>query len=147
SIEETPRGIPFNVGYWVGPDGRGIVAALNPGSYGGQVREDISKSPADLSARNNVVDWPRRVERNGKASGVFTDYHYYGTGDTGGSPREDSVRMLEEILARNDGPLKVVSSTAEQMFLNISSNQIKGLPRYEGDLLLTDHSAGSITSQ
>jgi len=30
SIEETPRGIPFNVGYWVGPDGRGIVAALNP---------------------------------------------------------------------------------------------------------------------
>ena len=149
SIEETPRGIPWNVGFWQGPDGRGVIAALNPGSYGGQIREDISKSPsiADPNARNNPVDWPRRVERNGKASGVFTDYHYYGTGDTGGSPREDSVRMLEEILKRGDGPLKVVSSTAEQMFLNISSNQIKGLPRYEGDLLLTDHSAGSITSQ
>jgi alpha-mannosidase len=55
--------------------------------------------------------------------------------------------MLEEIVKRNDGPLKVVSSTAEQMFLNIRPDQIKGLPRYEGDLLLTDHSAGSITSQ
>ena len=160
SIEETPRGIPFNVGYWVGPDGRGVVAALNPGSYGGQVREDISKSPvvADPNARNNPVDWPRRVERNGKASGLFTDYHYYGTGDTGGSPREDSVRMMEAIVTRNnalveaqaavgDGPLKVVSATAEQMFLNIRPDQISRLPRYEGDLLLTDHSAGSITSE
>jgi alpha-mannosidase len=156
SIEETPRGIPFNVGYWVGPDGRGIIAALNPGSYGGQVREDISKSPA--TAGNNVVDWPRRVERNGKASGLFTDYHYYGTGDTGGAPREDSVRMMEAIVTRNnalvgaqaavgDGPLKVVSATAEQMFLNIRPDQIARLPRYEGDLLLTDHSAGSITSE
>jgi alpha-mannosidase len=160
SIEETPRGIPFNVGYWVGPDGRGIVAALNPGSYGGQVREDISKSPPilDANAHNNPVDWPRRVERNGKASGLFTDYHYYGTGDTGGSPREDSVRMVEAIVTRNnalveaqaavgDGPLKVVSATAEQMFLNIRPEHIAKLPRYEGDLLLTDHSAGSITSQ
>src|SRR6185369_16862432 len=156
SIEETPRGIPFNVGYWVGPDGRGIIAALNPGSYGGQVREDISKSP--VITGNNTVDWPRRVERNGKASGLFTDYHYYGTGDTGGSPREDSVRMMEAIVTRNnalvdaqvavgDGPLKVVSATAEQMFLNIRPEHVARLPRYEGDLLLTDHSAGSITSQ
>ena len=161
SIQETPRGIPFNVGYWQGPDGRGIIAALNPGSYGGQVREDISKSPvvANPNARNAPVDWPRRVERNGKVSGLFTDYHYYGTGDTGGAPREDSVRMMEAIVTRNtslmpspvasvgDGPLKVISATAEQMFLNIRPEQIKGLPRYEGDLLLTDHSAGSLTSQ
>jgi len=148
SIEETPRGIPWNVGWWQGPDGRGIVAALNPGSYGGQIREDISKSPpASLNAGSNVVDWPRRVNLNGKVSGLFTDYHYYGTGDTGGAPREDSVRMMESIVMKNDGPLKVVSSTAEQMFLNIRPEYLKNLPRYEGDLLLTDHSAGSITSQ
>lgn len=149
SIEETPRGIPWNVGWWQGPDGRGVIAALNPGSYGGQIREDISKSPviADPNARNNPVDWPRRVERNGQVSGLFTDYHYYGTGDTGGSPREDSVKMLESIVTKHDGPLNVVSATAEEMFLNIRPDQIKGLPRYEGDLLLTDHSAGSITSE
>ena len=160
SIEETPRGIPWNIGWWAGPDGRGVIAALNPGSYGGQIREDISKSPliTDPNARNNPVDWPRRVDRNGRASGLFTDYHYYGTGDTGGAPREDSVRMMEAIVSRNgslvgsqtafgDGSLKVVSSTAEQMFLNIRPEYIKSLPRYEGDLLLTDHSAGSITSE
>ncbi len=149
SIEETPRGIPWNVGWWQGPDGRGVVAALNPGSYGGQIREDISKSPVitDPNARNNPVDWPRRVDRNGRASGLFTDYHYYGTGDTGGAPREDSVSMLQSIVSKNDGPLRVVSATAEQMFLNIRPESIKNLPRYEGDLLLTDHSAGSITSQ
>src|SRR5215510_9350713 len=153
SIEETPDGIPFNVGFWQGPDGRGVIAAFNPGSYGGHVREDISKSPfiSDPNARNNPVDWPRRVERNGKASGLFTDYHYYGTGDTGGSPREDSVRMVEAIVSRNlsfvstppntsppstvgDGPLNVISSTAEQMFLNIRPQQIAGLPHYAGDL-------------
>src|ERR1700676_5607550 len=39
-------------------------------------------------------DWASRVERNGKVSGVFTDYHYYGTGDIGGAPNEDYVRRL-----------------------------------------------------
>src|SRR5204862_2107077 len=33
-IEETPAGIPFNVGMWEGPDGKTVGAALNPGSYG-----------------------------------------------------------------------------------------------------------------
>ena len=35
SREWTPEGIPFNVGVWVGPDGRSVVAALNPGDYVG----------------------------------------------------------------------------------------------------------------
>ena len=55
--------------------------------------------------------------------------------------------MPSAVASVGDGPLKVVSATAEQMFLNIRPEQIKDLPRYEGDLLLTDHSAGSITSQ
>ncbi|HEX5832527.1 MAG TPA: glycoside hydrolase family 38 C-terminal domain-containing protein [Pyrinomonadaceae bacterium] len=159
SIQQTPLGIPFNVGWWQGPDGRGVIAALNPGSYGGQIRRDISNSPNHGPNGPSVhEDWPHRVYVNGNTSGVFTDYHYYGTGDTGGAPREDSVRMLEAIVTRNpavvegtpvfgDGPIKVVSATAEEMFLNIRPDQITGLPRYEGDLLLTDHSAGSITSQ
>jgi alpha-mannosidase len=176
SPENTPVGIPFNVGVWEGPDGRSIIAAFNPGSYGGQVREDISKSPfiTDANARNNPVDWPRRVQLNGQVSGLFTDYHYYGTGDTGGAPAEASVKMMEAIVTKSlmagpppavsgqppsaaaakgpvvkvgDGPLHVISATAEQMFLDIKSNQMDRLPRYTGDLMLTNHSAGSITSQ
>ena len=34
-------------------------------------------------------DWAARVEQNGKVSGVFTDYHYYGTGDIGGISDQD----------------------------------------------------------
>ncbi|HJX84337.1 MAG TPA: glycoside hydrolase family 38 C-terminal domain-containing protein, partial [Candidatus Angelobacter sp.] len=168
SPQQTPLGIPFNVGFWTGPDGKGLIAALNPGSYGGNVAYDLGKSDPQNNARD-YVDWPRRIDRNGKVSGVFTDYHYYGTGDVGGSPGESSVNFVEAIVTQSkmslslksgtpgpasnaqvqmgDGPLRVVSSTAEQMFLDITPAQVTGLPRYNGDLELIEHSAGSLTSQ
>ncbi len=120
-------------------------------------------------------DWAARVEQNGKVSGVFTDYHYYGTGDIGGTPDEDSVKLLEAIVTRGkaalppnqlpfeglegqshaewplvqvgEGPVHVISATADQMFLNISPAEAAGLPRYTGEMELTNHSAGSLTSQ
>ncbi len=176
SQENTPVGIPFNVGVWEGPDGRSVIAALNPGSYSGDVYQDLSSSPvqADPAARNAPIDWPKRVQLNGEVSGLFTDYHYYGIGDTGGSPREPSVKLLEAIVTKSvtviptrrqpgqpeqpssptgvevrvgEGPLKVISATAEQMFLDIKPDQTARLPRYKGDLLLTNHSAGSISSE
>lgn len=42
SIERTPEGTPFNVGVWVGPDGKSVVAAVNPGSYNGDILTDLS---------------------------------------------------------------------------------------------------------
>src|SRR6202167_1703591 len=42
SPEQTPEGIPFNVGIWVGPDGKTILAALTPGGYGSNVYTDLS---------------------------------------------------------------------------------------------------------
>jgi alpha-mannosidase len=148
----SANGIPFNVGIWEGLDGKSVIAALNPGTYDGDVTEDLSKSEP----------WVKRIQVQGKQSGLFTDYHYYGTGDVGGSPREASVKLMEEIVTKGraalpssagrkvqvgDGPLKVVSATAEQMFLDIKPNETSRLPRYKGDLLLIEHSAGSISSQ
>lgn len=178
SIERTPAGIPFNVGVWEGPDGRSVIAALDPQSYDGEVRRDLSKSTGvapDPHAPNGGVDWVKRIHQNGQVAGVFADYHYYGTGDIGGAPRESSIELLEKIVTggealfprpvRNadgsqsnfpnlqsrrvgDGPLKIVSATAEQMFLDIlKSGETARLPRYKGDLLLTEHSAGSISSE
>jgi alpha-mannosidase len=144
SPEATPRGIPFNVGVWEGLDGRGVIAALNPGDYGGDIRYDLARSDPPAGVRN-FVDWPKRVQRNGDVSGVYADYHYYGTGDTGGSPSESSVAMAEQMASRPDGALRVISSTAEQMFLDIK--ETARLPRYRGDLELTNHSAGSLTSE
>jgi len=40
----SPIGIPFNVGVWVGPDGKFVGAALKPGAYSSKVNEDLSKS-------------------------------------------------------------------------------------------------------
>jgi len=127
----------------------------------------------DLSLDRYQKDWAARVDQNGKVSGVFTDYHYYGTGDIGGSPREDSVKRLEAIVTKGsasfppedeyyargqptpawpevrvgDGPVHVISSSAEQMFLDITPTEAAGLPRYTGEMELTNHSAGSLTSQ
>jgi alpha-mannosidase len=144
SPEKTPVGTPFNVGIWDGPDGNGVIAAFNPGSYSADIRYDLSRSD---TTPPNGTDWPKRVQRNGEVSGLFTDYHYYGTGDVGGAPREPSVQLVESIVSKNDGPLHVISSTAEQMFLDIKPEQMAGLPHYAGDLELTNHSAGSLTSQ
>ena len=177
SPEGTPAGTPFNVGTWIGPDGHSVIAALNPGSYSAGISYDLTKSekPADI---RDFVDWPARVDRDGKASGVFADYHYYGTGDIGGSPDENSVRLVEEMVTKsmgalpphtNDedsddenaagaptgpkvrmgtGPVHVISSPADQMFKDILSEHLEGgLPTFKGDLELTNHSAGSLTSE
>jgi alpha-mannosidase len=118
------------------------------------------------------ADWAARVQLNGKITGLYTDYHYYGTGDIGGAPREDSVKRLEAIIthgqaslppenyisvgeshpdwpevAVGNGPVHVVSAPADQMFLDITARQAAQLPRYTGEMELTNHSAGSLTSQ
>ena len=135
--------------------------------------QDRGHGDQDRTLERYQDDWAARVEQNGKVSGVFTDYHYYGTGDIGGSPREDSVKRLEAIVTGGtagfppeneyysddrpgpnfpavkvgDGPVRVVSSNAEQMFLAITPAEAAGLPHYTGEMELTNHSAGSLTSQ
>jgi alpha-mannosidase len=46
-----------------------------------------------------------------------------------------------------DGPVHVISANAEQTFLDITPSEDAGLPRYTGEMELTNHSAGSLTSQ
>src|SRR5579863_2642141 len=84
SPEKTPEGIAFNVGLWEGPDGKTVMAALNPSGYGSQVLTDLSKEPTAGGGRGEQ-DWVKRIELDGKVTGVFADYHYIGTGDIGGS--------------------------------------------------------------
>jgi alpha-mannosidase len=118
SPEKTPEGIPFNVGLWIGPDGKTVIAALNPLSYGSNVTYDLSKTPpppppVDPNAQGRgrggrggpQEDWPKRVQIDGDATGIFADYHYVGTGDVGGSPQPDSVRVMEDIITKSvDAP-------------------------------------------
>ncbi|MGA8089004.1 MAG: glycoside hydrolase family 38 C-terminal domain-containing protein [Terracidiphilus sp.] len=202
SPEHTPEGIPFNVGVWVGPDGKGVVAALNPEGYGSNVYTDLSKEPAsppsasapqltseerarltpqqaNAAARRRPMeqDWLKRIELDGKVTGIFADYHYVGTGDTGGATQESTVKLLEAIVTKSetvlpsspksalamgetpkseatgsevrvgDGPVHVIESAADQMFNDITPAMASRLPKYRGDLELINHSAGSLTSE
>ncbi|MFZ1010999.1 MAG: glycoside hydrolase family 38 C-terminal domain-containing protein [Candidatus Sulfotelmatobacter sp.] len=133
----------------------------------------FTKLDQDRDLRHFQADWASRVQQNGKVSGVFTDYHYYGTGDIGGTPDEEFVKRLEAIVTKGmatlppfdqvlsrdqqrilgasvkigDGPVHVLSAKADQMFLDITPAEAAGLPRYTGEMELTNHSAGSLTSQ
>src|SRR5262249_22079746 len=90
--------------------------------------------------------WTQRIQANGKQSGVYTDYHYFGTGDQGGAPKEASVAMVEKS-AGTKGDIKVVPSQADWMFKAITPEMREHLPKYKGELMRTQHSAGSISSE
>lgn len=190
SPERTPEGIPFNVGVWEGPDGSTILAALNPLSYTSDVPYDLSKipppippvpanAPPNFRPPRPFEDWTKRIAIDGNLTGVFADYHYVGTGDTGGAPTENSISLMEGIqthkatvvppfrfnygggrfsdpippgpnypLVVGDGPVRVMWSNADQMFLDIlKCCRLDRMPRWKGDLELINHSAGSLTSQ
>ena len=112
------------------------MAALNPGAYNGRVEEDLSKSEM----------WLKRIDATGEKSGVFADYKYYGTGDRGGAPGDSSVAWIERSLA-GDGPVRVISARSDQLYNDVSPAQAAKLPSYKGDLLLVNHSAGSLSSE
>jgi alpha-mannosidase len=126
SIEDTPEGIPFNVGRWIGSDGQSILAALNPGGYTGTVYTDLSKEPPPppppppqltdeekarltpqqlalmLRPRQMEQNWVKRINMDGQITGVYADYHYVGTGDIGGAPPESTVKLLEAIVTQSE---------------------------------------------
>jgi alpha-mannosidase len=133
--------------------------------------EALEREQRDNKHQRYQGDWAARVLQNGKVTGLFADYHYFGTGDIGGAPSEASVKLLEAIVTQGaaslpergrfsgrtqaegpavkvgDGPVRVLSATADRMFLDITPAQAAGLPRYTGEMELTNHSAGSLTSQ
>jgi alpha-mannosidase len=125
SPEQTPEGIPFNVGLWIGPDGKSVIAALNPGGYGSSVYTDLSKDPGSPPPQPSLTneqkakltpgqlrslgrpqeweqDWVKRIDLDGHVTGVFADYHYVGTGDVGGAARESTAKLLEAIVDKSE---------------------------------------------
>jgi alpha-mannosidase len=130
-------GVPFNVGVWNGPDGKGVVAALNATNYSGNVENRLDKNQG----------WIERLNENKKSTGYAFDYRYYGVGDRGGSPREIDVKRAVGSLRNNDSDFKVLLTSSDQMYKDITPEIRKKLPVYSGDLLLIEHSAGSMTSQ
>ena len=132
----SAAGIPFNVGVWDGPDGKGVVAALNPTGYTSDIVPRIDKDSS----------WVARISNDVKEYGISFDYRYYGVGDKGGAPRERDVKNAEGSLHNRDSKIKIELTSSDQMYRDITPEIREKLPVYSGDLLLTEHSAGSLTS-
>jgi len=133
----SANGIPFDIGLWEGLDGKSVIATFNPGPYTGSIKK---KADADEK-------WAARINANGQRYGFYADYHYYGVGDRGGALKEEDVNNYTSCLNDNNGLYKLYLTSSDQFYKDITAEQKEKLPRYKGDLLLTQHSAGSLTSQ
>ncbi len=130
-------GKPFDIGRWRGVDGSEIIAAVNPDAY-------VSKLRVDLSADSS---WRANVERQREVSDIAVGYKYFGVGDIGGGPDSLSVANLEQAINDPTGPLEVKSVAADQLYRDISDEQMAQLPLYDGELIMTSHGVGCYTSQ
>lgn len=131
----SAKGIPFNIGKWIGPDGSSVIAALNAGNYTYKPKEDLTQSQY----------WKDRITADGKTSGIYADYLYHGVGDMGGGTTDEAVEWIEKGIKNKNG-IKLLSAKADQLFIDLNKYNCDKLPTYKGELLLTNHSAGSITS-
>ncbi len=129
--------LPFNVGVWNGPDGKGLVSVLDATDYDGDLMPRLDIDPY----------WDNRLTDDTKKYGINFDYRYYGCGDMGGGLRERDVINAEGSLKNPDSKIKVILTSSDQMYKDVTPEIKKKLPVYTGDLLLVEHSAGSMTSQ
>jgi len=138
---ESANGIPFNIGRWIGPDGKSVIAALNGGNYSAPHNEVYSTHKETLE----------RLQKNKEISGVPIDYYYIGGGDQNNADRGGVVQKvsIESIKKAQEtkGPVNVVFGKADIMFNAITDEQASKFPTWNSDLLLIKHSTGVLTSQ
>ena len=132
---EGDKKIPFDFGMWEGVDGSRIMMVPDGHNYTTKWKD------GENLAENKKVK--ALVENNP----FGTAYHYYGTGDTGGSPTIGSVRAVEASLKGN-GDIKFVSATSDQIFKDyMPFESHPELPVFKGELLMDVHGTGCYTSQ
>ncbi|MGM9636549.1 MAG: glycoside hydrolase family 38 C-terminal domain-containing protein, partial [Eubacteriales bacterium] len=137
--KEAPR---MDLGKWVGPDGHYVIASMLGGNYTFHFEWDKEKRP--IHDRREFAD---QIAHNEKWAGVPARMMYYGVGDFGGAPSEESVRYLNEAVEQNgpDQDFEVISASTDQIMNELTPEQIEKLPAYEGGLLIP-HGYGALTS-
>ncbi len=132
--------IPFDVGKWTGPDGKGFWSALMPFSY--------TTSFKKMSKAKRVLE---KIENNKKENLPSFTFAYHGIGDRGGSPHKSSVKNVAKAQRENNSNDTLVYSASSKEFfdmLEAQTDELKNkLPTYDGEFLLTAHGTGSYTSR
>lgn len=129
-------GVPFPFGRWVGPDGSELPVVLDPGEYGAQTKADLSRDS----------DWEARfadLAAGGRPAKLMT---LQGLGDKGGAIAEPTVAWLGRAAA-GDGPIRIHLADSEQLFRELTPDERRRLPVYDGELLLRLHATGCYSSR
>lgn len=131
---EGNKRYPFSVGLWQGIDGERIMMAH--GFNYAQRYEDGT----DLTNHEPLI-------KAIKESPLGIAYHYYGTGDVGGSPNIPSVKAVVNGI-KGKGPVEIVSATSDQLYKDfLPFDQHPELPVFDGELTMDVHGNGCYTSQ
>jgi alpha-mannosidase len=131
-------GEPFHVGVWKGPDGSRLPAAFKPAHYVSHIPERFDTDEY----------WSGRLDFDKEKTGYAFDYRFYGVGDEGGAPLKNDVKhAVESLEGRPDSKFRLLLTSSDQMFKDLTPEIEACLPTYEGDLLLVEHSNGSSNSQ
>ena len=128
------RPAPFAVGRWTGVDGSTLVASLRGGDYTTRLRSDISTDPKWTTDLTDV-------------GGRKVGFRYFGVGDVGGAPDEESVQWMQKAIGNTAGTVEVRNTSADQLSRDLTDAERGALPEYKGELLLKTHGVGCYTSQ
>lgn len=134
--------VPFDLGIYQGVDGSQIYASLCPLSYRYKFNDDVR-------ADNNIIG---KIAQNAQRANLPWTMNYYGTGDWGGAPTEESVKSVNASIYNNqfDENTKVISAHSDEIFADMDKEVKKGnasLPVWNDELIMRSHGAGSYTSR
>jgi len=129
-------GIPFDLGVWQGVDGSRLFSAFNAGDYTAGFNPGITTDSIQLA----------KINRMGKNTGMFIGYRYYGVGDRGGAPDENSVKSISPTI-RDSANMKVIMASSDLLAGRFTEKQLNKMQVYNGELPLTMHGTGCYTSQ
>ena len=78
--------------------------------------------------------------------------NYYGTGDWGGAPTEESAKSVNDSVEANqkNKETKVYSASSDEIFVEmdrLSQKQKNALPIWNNELVMRSHGAGGYTSR
>ncbi|MDO4380021.1 MAG: glycoside hydrolase family 38 C-terminal domain-containing protein [Clostridia bacterium] len=132
--------IPFDIGLWYGSDGKAIFASLDSKSYCTTLKKVRTNPKLTKKLNKNIKDFD-----------FGWTFGYHGVGDVGGAPKEESAKTVNDEVSQNDSSdIKVLSSSPTEFFDDLSNlelSDINKLPRWNNELLMSNHGVGSYTSR
>ncbi|MBQ1232192.1 MAG: discoidin domain-containing protein [Clostridia bacterium] len=134
--------VRMDLGKWIGPDGNFVIGSLNANDYTLKFEKDPEQRPI-----HDRKEYTQKIDHNDTYAGVAAHMMYFGTGDYGGSATDESARYLNDAVAQNgdDKDFEVIAGSTEQIFTDLTPEQIDNLPAYKGNLHIP-HGFGTLTS-